>query len=222
AAPHGNVASATYVVDLARGGESSHAAQLDVDDLRRAEFDGLARVLGAVDRLIQADRSQHLALEPRVVHQIVPPERLLDHHEVKAVERLQALEVVKRVRGVRVGHQSDARKPGANASQRFRVPARLDFYLDALVAGGELALDLLDQLLERVLNADRNAARDFVERSADELGQTHASLLRFNIPKRVFKGGLGHVVTADGTKARRHFTCPRPFGADRPGDQKVA
>src|SRR5207302_2249056 len=138
AAPDGNVSGAADVVDLAGGGESPDAAELDVDDLRRAEFDGLARVLGVVDRLIQADWRQHLALEPRVVHQIVPPERLLDHHEVKAVERLQALEVVKRVCGVRVGHQSDARKPGANVSQHFHVPARLDLYLDALVAGGKL------------------------------------------------------------------------------------
>src|SRR2546422_3273625 len=69
--------------------------------------------------------------------------------------------------------------------------------------------------LFRSLNADRNAARDFVERAADKFRQAQTPLLRFNIPERVFKGGLGHVVTADGAKARRDFTGPRPFAAHR-------
>ena len=45
----------------------------------------------------------------------------------------------------------------ARTAHRRDIPAGLDLDLDALVAGGELALDLVAQLLERILNADGDA-----------------------------------------------------------------
>ena len=51
------------------------------------------------------------------------------------------------------------------------IPARLDLDLDALVAGRQLLLDLLHQLIERVLDADRHARRDAIARAAEHLRQ---------------------------------------------------
>ena len=163
-----------------------------------------------------------MPLQLGVVHKVLPAEGLLDHHQVKSVKRLEMLEVVKCVGGVRVGHQSDAGKLGANVRQDFHVPARLDLDLDALVAGGELALDLFEQFIHRVLDADRNAARDLVEGASHEFGQRETLLLRFDVPQRVFERGFGHVVAADGTKLRRYFTGARPFPSERPRDEEVA
>ena len=52
------------------------------------------------------------------------------------------------------------RTASRTVSDRLDVPARLDLDLDAPVAGGELHLDALGELVERILDADRDAGRD--------------------------------------------------------------
>src|SRR5512146_2077124 len=58
-APDGNSPGQAYLVHLARRRVASDAAQLHIDDFAGSDFNGLASVLGVVNRLIQADWSLH-------------------------------------------------------------------------------------------------------------------------------------------------------------------
>ena len=83
------------------------------------------------------------------------------------------------------------------------VPAGLDLHLDALVAGRELGLDLLQKLRDRILDADRDAARDLTSRTAaDVLVQRLSEHARFQIPHRHFQSATRHQVAADVRAAR--------------------
>ena len=64
------------------------------------------------------------------------PERLLDHDQVEGVEPLQVRSVFQAIGGIGVHHQANAREFFAEGAGRFDVVAGLDFYFDALVAGG--------------------------------------------------------------------------------------
>ena len=83
-----------------------------------------------------------------VVDDVVVAERLLDHHQVELVEPAQVVGIGQRVGGVGVGHQLDGGEALAHLPDDVHVPARLDLHLDALVAGGQFALDLFEQLLD--------------------------------------------------------------------------
>ena len=78
-----------------------------------------------------------------MVYQVIPAQRLLQHHQVKAVEQLELRQVGKAVRAVRIHHEGDFGESLAHTSQHFHVPSRLDFHLDALVTGVQLLLDLI-------------------------------------------------------------------------------
>ena len=140
-----------------------------------------------------------------VVDDFVVAERLLDHHEVEFVEPLQMLRVGEGVGGVGVGHQADIGEALAHAPHHVHVPARLDFDLDALIAGGEFAADLFDQLLDRILNADRNPAGDLAPRAAADLApQRHPVHAGGQVPGGRFEGPARHQVAADVGRERRH------------------
>ena len=53
-APKRDVSCPAQFVKPLGGGESSHASKFHIDNLARAQFNGLARVVGTVNRLIQA------------------------------------------------------------------------------------------------------------------------------------------------------------------------
>src|SRR2546429_5490641 len=67
-------------------------------------------LLFRVDALVQADRRVQPFLQLDVAVEIVPAERLLDHHQVEAFELLEERPILQRVGGVGVDHQLDARK----------------------------------------------------------------------------------------------------------------
>ena len=100
--------------------------------------------------------------EARVGENVVPAERLLDHDEVKGVERLQQRRVFQPIRGIRIDHQPDARKSFAERADRLDIIARLDLDLDALVTRRQFLFDFADQRCDRGLDADRNAAWNFL------------------------------------------------------------
>jgi len=89
-----------------------------------------------MDGLVEADRRFELLLQLRVIVDIVPAERLLDHDEVEGVERFQVRGVFQAIGGVRVDHQANARPAIAQGLDGMDVPAGLDFDFDALIAGG--------------------------------------------------------------------------------------
>src|SRR5213595_2067998 len=86
AAPDWYVARYADIVHAFRGRQPADAAGLDVDDLSRADLDRLARVLSGVDRLVEADRSGDLALQRRMIDEVVVRERLLDHRRLRRID----------------------------------------------------------------------------------------------------------------------------------------
>jgi len=89
-----------------------------------------------------------------VVNNVIVSERLLDHHQVKLVQALEAIRILERIRGVRIRHERRARKAAADLPNHIHIPARFDFDLDALVSRGHLGLDFRQELRDRVLDPD--------------------------------------------------------------------
>ena len=81
-APHGHAALPAVALDGQGLGVAAHPSHLDVDDAAGAEVEGVAGVVQAVDRLVEADGRADLLLQRGVVHDVVPGQGLLDHHEL--------------------------------------------------------------------------------------------------------------------------------------------
>src|SRR4030081_1364000 len=86
AAPNGNALLLAEVVDAPRRGVAADAAEFDVDDFAGAQLDGRARLLFGVNALVQADGGVQHFLNLDVAVEVVPAERLFDHHQVEAFE----------------------------------------------------------------------------------------------------------------------------------------
>ena len=91
-----------------------------------------------------------------MVTQVVIVERLFDHHQPEPIERRQVGGVVDGVGGVGVHHEGNIAAGLADTGHRVHVPARLDLDFDPAVAGVALDPDALDELVERVLDTDRD------------------------------------------------------------------
>ncbi len=125
-------------------------------------------MLFRVNALIQTDRGVQFFLQLDVAVEIVPAERLFNHHQVEAFELLKERPIIQGVGGVGVHHQLDARKILAQAAHRLQVLPRLDFYFDALISGSKFFLHRGGEFVQRLLNADRDAASDLLANTADE------------------------------------------------------
>src|SRR5205085_10078208 len=75
--------------------------------------------------------------------------------------------------------------------------ARLDLDLDALIAGGQLALDFFCQRGGRLLQAYRDAADDLRQRAAEVLPERLVGHARFQVPDGRLDSGLRHVIAAN-------------------------
>ena len=106
--------------------QAPHAADLDVDDPAGAQVEGLARVVGRVNALVEADRRLQGRLEPGVVDDVVVRQGLFDQEEVEVVERLERGQVIERIRRVGVDLQGDRGKSLAHPphDRRHPIPAR--------------------------------------------------------------------------------------------------
>jgi len=96
------------VVDALRLAQTAQSADLDVDDAAAPQIEGFARIVDRMDALVQTDRRAQLCLQPRVIDDVVVRQRLLDHHQLELIQRLQRLHmlrIVERVGGVGVRHQ---------------------------------------------------------------------------------------------------------------------
>ena len=144
-----------------------------------------------------------LRLQLGVVDDVVVAQRLLDHHQVEFVQLAQVGGIGQGVRRIGIRHQLDAGKALAHAPHHVHVPARLDLHLDALVAVGQLALDLFQKLFHGILNPDGNAAGDFAARAAaDLLPQRHAFEARRQVPNGGLQAAARHVMAADVRRQR--------------------
>src|SRR5262249_44789012 len=98
----------------------------------------------------------------------------------------------------------------------LEVPARFDLDLDAAVPGRELGRDLVGQIVERVLNPDRDAGGDAIAGAAEHAAQRLAALLRGQIPRRHLDRGPGPVVGADRLQRREHVARVGEGDAEHP------
>src|SRR5712672_2001014 len=133
AAPHGNLFRLATIVDLLRRSVSTDASELDIDDSAGAQLDGRAGVFVGVDAFVETNRSIQFSLQLRVTVQVVPAERLLDHHQVVGFETLQMRPIFKLIRGVRIDHQTNVWKALPQVLDWFDVVSRLNFNFDALI-----------------------------------------------------------------------------------------
>src|ERR1035438_7152530 len=137
--------------------------------------------------------------------EIVAPQRLLDHQQIEAVETLKTVAVGKGPRGISVTAQQNTRPARADLLQHFDVPARLHLDLNALVSGGQLGFNLLQQLRVRILDTDAHATDDLALRAAEQLPQRSSLLLRLSIPDRVFHRRFGHAMFPDARQQSRYL-----------------
>ena len=72
-APYRNFIGLTQVVNLLGLGEAAHPAHLDVDDAAGAGLNGGSRVANMADGFVQANCCPQLALQARVIVDIVIP-----------------------------------------------------------------------------------------------------------------------------------------------------
>src|SRR5260370_28627569 len=115
------------VVDLLRRTVSTDASELDIDDSAGAQLDGRAGVLIGVDALVETNRSIQFSLQLGVTVEVVPAERLLDHHEVVGFETLQMRPIFKLIRGVRVDHQTNVWEALAQVLDWLNIVSGLNF-----------------------------------------------------------------------------------------------
>src|SRR5207245_9993918 len=91
----------TEIVNLLGLAKSSHAADFDIDDPTSPGFDGSGTVAGVPNGFIEADGSAQFTLKPRVVIDVIVPERVFDHEQVESIEFAKMLNII-----ARVGHIS--------------------------------------------------------------------------------------------------------------------
>ncbi len=128
---------------------------------------------------------------------IVPPERLFDHQQLEVVKTSQQVEIIERICGVSIDGKANVRKRFAYGGNVAKIPAGFDFDLDALISGGDFRSDFFEQPFGRILQAERDATRNFFQRSTEQPGERYTTLLRFDVPEGIFNSGARHFMTAD-------------------------
>src|SRR5439155_17004376 len=83
AVPYGNAARRAQIVQPDRLREAADAPGLDIDDAAGAGGDRLARNVDGLDRLVEADRRLHSALQRCVIADVGVVEWLLDHQQLE-------------------------------------------------------------------------------------------------------------------------------------------
>ena len=140
--------------------QAADSADLDVDRPAGTQVESLPRVVGRVDALVQADRRLQGSLEGRVVDDIVVGQRLLDQEEVEVVERLERGDIIERVRRIGVDLERDRGVSLADLPDDIHVPARRDLQLDPSVTFFEVAIDLVEQVLDPALDTQADTRED--------------------------------------------------------------
>ena len=82
----------------------SDSTQFNIDDPAGANFDSSPGLIGIVYALIETDRRLDLSLERHMRKNVIPTQRLFDHHQVKRIKRFQQSDIRQCVCRVRVRH----------------------------------------------------------------------------------------------------------------------
>ena len=135
-------------MNFQRLAEPAHASHFDIDDAAGSRFHCCGRDPRINNRLIQADGGSQFLLQPRMIVDVVIPQRLLDHQQVELVEIAQVLHLVKGVGRVRIAAQGDIRPTRANAFQHVHVPPRFHLHLNPAISRRQFRLYLAQQLFD--------------------------------------------------------------------------
>ena len=95
------------------------AAELDVDDAAGTQLDRGGSVMSVVNGFVEANGGANLRLQFSMIENIVPGERLFDHHEIVGVEFPQVSGLVEAVRRICIDHELNGREALANRSDKF-------------------------------------------------------------------------------------------------------
>ena len=180
-----------------------------------------AAIASRAMRTVWIDSSRQIGVRQRLlqrhmIHDVVVIERLLDHEERELVELGEMAGVGQRIRGVRIDHQRHVAEALADVLHCGEIPAGLDLDLDPLIAGGELPVNLLAELIEAVLNPDRDAGGNPRTRAAEHRAERLALDAGIEIPGCHLDRGLRHVVTANRREHIEDFTGMLEATADHP------
>ena len=134
----------------------------------------------------------------------------------------QVVEVGQAVGGVGVHHERDRGKALADGGHDVEVPTRLDLDLDPLVSRLQLLLDLAQENVGVILDADGDAAGDPAMASPQKLPQGHSRRLGLEIPERRLQTGLGHGMPPHRSDPARKLVRPAEADIQHPRDQEPA
>ena len=188
AAPDRDAAIHAQVVDPTSLEVTADATRLDVDDLRRAERDRVGGGACRHDRFVETHGRRRRLGQLGMADDVLFVEGLFDEQQVELVEPAQVLDVDPRVRRVGIDLERHVGSDQlADETHRFEVPAGLDLELDAYVPVVDVALDLAQQSVDGVEDADTDTARDAIVGAAEvrvQAGRVGAGARRRGRPSR--------------------------------------
>ena len=134
---------------VASGVLAKPAVILDVEDVAVADHWNMRRysIADLADRLVEAQGGLQMPLKFCMIGDVIPPERLLHHQEVKFVETLQMFQFCEGVSRIGIYGQKNAGVNIADGAHNFQIFARFDLQLDALIAGAKLNGDFFEKHL---------------------------------------------------------------------------
>src|ERR1700722_428379 len=162
-------------MDGDRFAEAADPPQLDVYDAAGLHFDRRQRIASIANRFIQTNGSIQTLLQHGVEVKVIRPQRLLDHQQVELIETDQVVSVPEAVCGVGIAAQTNFRPAVANCFEHLHVQARFALQLDSLVPLGDGRSYFVDQLFQRGLDADGDAASDRFPDAAQQLIERYPS-----------------------------------------------
>ncbi len=147
-------------------------------------------------------------------------EGLLDEQQVELVEPAQVLDVDPRVRRVGVDLERHVGPDQlAHETHRLEVPAGLDLELDADVPVVDVALDLAQQPVDGVEDADADAARDPIAGAAEVRVQAGAVGAELGVEHRHLERRLRHRVPLDRPEQSGDLAGGDVAGGDEAGER---
>src|SRR5438132_11770862 len=109
------------IVNLLGLAKSSHAADFDIDDPTSSGFDGSGTIAGVTNGFIEADRSAQFTLKPRVVIDVIVPERVFEHEQVELMEFAKMINIIERVDRLRITSKPDSGTRRSNTFEKLEV-----------------------------------------------------------------------------------------------------
>ena len=132
-----------------------------------------------------------------MVHDVLFAERLLDVLQLVFIHGAEKVDVRQGIGGVRVHRERDVAEFSPDGFHHFDVLSRMDFDLRAVIAEREIVIDLAEEHVDILLDAERHAHADLFLRPAEERLQGFPRALAQEIPEGVLHRRLRETVPAD-------------------------